>query len=280
MKKLIPLFVSLSFLVGCQPDPIVEEPAENAPQRTQEHLLAATLFVQHSAEYEALCLQAYRLAEMQLRKVMETNPEKPAVILDLDETVLDNSAYSAWQIINDQPYTPETWAKWTNLAVADEVPGSREFLILADSLGVKLFYISNRDSSALDKTIKNMREFSMPQLNEDQFMLKTTTSGKKERRAAVEEMGHSIVLLIGDNLGDFDEKWDQQDDGKRGRISHANRTRFGADFIILPNPIYGTWLGEIYEFSRDWTASELDSIRFEVLVPAPLGSGNQRSSEE
>jgi len=158
--------------------------------------------------------------------------------------------------------------------VAREVPGAGEFLRYADSLGVTIFYISNRDSAALKPTIKNMAELNLPQLKEEQFMLKTTTSGKGERRAKVAEMGYEIVMLIGDNLGDFDERWDKQSNGKRGEIKFADRTRFGVEYIVLPNPIYGTWEGEIYQFKRDWADDELDSLRHSALLPAPIGSGN------
>ncbi len=274
MKFFQLLIVAAIFVSGCEPKPTVVIPEKKTPHRTQEYLLASTLFVQHSAEYKALCYQAFQTAQMRLEQIVANGPEKPAVVLDIDETVLDNSAYSAWQIERNQPYSPETWEKWTNLAVAREVPGAGEFLRYADSLGVTIFYISNRDSAALKPTIKNMAELNLPQLNEEQFLLKTTTSGKGERRAKVAEMGYEIVMLIGDNLGDFDERWDKQDNGKRGGIKFADRTRFGVEYIVLPNPIYGTWEGEIYHFKRDWTDEERDSLRHSALLPAPIGSGN------
>ncbi len=274
MKTILSFLMTATLLVACQPEPVSQFPKNPTPHRTQEYLLASTLFVQHSAEYKALCYQAFHTARMRLEKIMENSPEKPAVVLDIDETILDNSAYSAWQVEKNLPYSPETWEKWTNLAVAREVPGAGEFLRFADSLGVTLFYISNRDSTALKSTIKNMRDHELPQLNEEQFMLKTSSSGKEERRSKVEEMGYEIVMFIGDNLGDFNEKWDKQKNNKRGNISFADRKRFGTDFIVLPNPIYGTWEGAIYEFNRDWTDEERDSLRHDALLPAPIGSGN------
>lgn len=256
-------------LVGCNCVETPQAETQSTP-RTQEYLTASTLFVQQSAEYRALCYQAYTAAEDQLLEILERNPEKPAVVLDLDETVLDNSAYTAWQVINDQPYSTDTWALWTDLGEAPEVPGVGRFLRLADSLGVTLFYISNRDSAALQPTIDNMRKLNHPQLDSSQFYLKTTTSDKTERRKAVEEKGHEIVMLIGDNLGDFHEQWDKKSVEERKSLTEESSEHFGRKYIVLPNPIYGTWEGALFEYNRNFNEAQKDSIRRNWMDPAIL----------
>jgi 5'-nucleotidase (lipoprotein e(P4) family) len=268
MNKFISL-ISILFLFSCTPkttDPIAETPTANS----QEYLVAGTIFTQHAAEYRALCFQAYNLAEMRLLDILKSNPEKPAVVLDLDETVLDNSAFTAWQITSDTPFSEDDWAIWTSMAVAPEVPGVTRFLKLADSLGVTLFYVSNRDSAALHPTIKNMRNLRMPQLGEEHFMLKTTTSGKESRRQAVRDAGYNIVLLVGDNLGDFHHRWDKQQNDVRNHRVDSLKNEFGQNFIVLPNTLYGTWEGAIYNF--DWSLSneKRDSLRKAALEPAQI----------
>lgn len=245
------------------------EPKAPAP-KVQEYLMASTLFVQYSAEYQALCLQAYNVASDRLLKIVASGVEKPAVVLDIDETILDNSAYSAWQVATDNPYSTETWALWTDLAAAPEVPGATAFLNLADSLGVALFYVSNRDTSALEPTIKNMEEMGMPQLTQSQFYLKTNTSGKAERRKAIEDQGYDVVLFVGDNLGDFHEDWDKQSVAERGALVVAAQKEFGDKYIVLPNPIYGTWEGALYDFDRSWSHAQHDSLRRNWLKPAAI----------
>lgn len=277
MKNLLITGIVAVVFAACQPhdNPATgqnQSPQESEDALSQDYLMAATLFVQQAAEYRALCYQAYATATLRLQQLMADSVLNPAVILDIDETVLDNSAYSAWQVMSDKPYSTETWAKWTDLAVAREVPGAGEFLRFADSLGVTLFYVSNRDTSTLDPTIKNMRELDIPQLDREQFMLRTNTSGKEDRRQAVKDLGYNVVMLIGDNLGDFHEKWDKQENNKRGNINTIDRTKFGVEYIVLPNPIYGTWEGEIYQFNREWSDAQRDSLRRDALVPAPLGS--------
>lgn len=244
--------------------------AKSPAPKVQEYLMASTLFVQHSAEYQALCLQAYNVASDRLLKAVSDGAKKPAVVLDIDETILDNSAYSAWQVATDNPYSTETWALWTDLAAAPEVPGATAFLNLADSLGVALFYVSNRDTSALLPTIKNMADLGMPQLTQSQFYLKTTTSGKAERRKAIEEQGYNVVLFVGDNLGDFHESWDKESVAKRAELTVADQQEFGTKYIVLPNPIYGTWEGALYDFDRSWSDAQRDSLRRSWLNPAAI----------
>lgn len=258
------------FLAGCNSSEAPETDRESTALRSQEYLTASTLFVQQSAEYRALCYQAFAAAEFQLVELLKQKPVNPAVVLDLDETVLDNSAYTAWQVVNDQPYSTETWALWTDLAKAPEVPGVGDFLRLADTLGVTLFYISNRDTSALNPTIENMRNLNLPQLIPSQFYLKTTTSDKAERRQAVEDAGHEVVMLIGDNLGDFHEKWDKKSVKERKSLTENDRDQFGKKYIVLPNPIYGTWEGALFDYNRNFNEAQKDSIRRSWLDPAIL----------
>lgn len=263
----------LGMLVACEhPAVEAEEQQSQAPtQNSQEYLMASTLFVQQAAEYRALCYQAYNTAKDRLNERVTTliPDDKPlAVVLDLDETVLDNSAYTAWQIANDTGYSPETWAQWCDLAAAPEVPGAGDFLNFAHEKGVTLFYVSNRDTSALNPTMLNMTELGHPQVEKEHFMLKTNTSDKSERRKEVESLGYDIALFIGDNLGDYHEKYDKIANDKRSTLTDDDRALFGYKYIILPNPLYGTWEGALYDFNRDLTNDERSDLRYKQLMPA------------
>jgi 5'-nucleotidase (lipoprotein e(P4) family) len=269
MKSLsIPLIFLLA-AAACTPSTKLSTSAPVIP--SQVHLLQSTLFVQQAAEYDALCYQAYEVARQRLLNIINSGVEKPAVVLDLDETVLDNSPYTAWQITSNQTFTPETWAKWVDLAEAEAVPGAAAFLHFADSLGAAIFYISNRDENQLDATILNMKKLRLPQSTPSQFLLKQATSDKSSRREAVKSRGHDIVMLIGDNLGDFSEKWDKPatTEDRKSDVS-AQRSAFGNTFIVLPNPVYGTWEGAMQGYRRDYSPSQLDSLRRSALRPAKI----------
>jgi 5'-nucleotidase (lipoprotein e(P4) family) len=238
-----------------------------APEINQQNYLsAATLFVQHSAEYKALCYQAFNGAAYTLRNlVSEGGSANLAVVLDLDETVLDNSPYTGWQISSNAAYSDSTWAIWTNKASAEEVPGAGDFLRMADAMGITLFYVSNRDTSALAATIANMAQLQLPQLEAEHFMLKTSTSDKTDRRSAIEAQGYQIVMYVGDNLGDFSGAFDKQSTARRAELTDSLNTRFGTEYIVLPNPVYGTWEGALYNYDRTLTDAQRDSLRMQAL---------------
>jgi len=264
-RALPPLILLLCSLSACTPQPTDEAANSACDCNTQTHLTAAVLFTQQSGEYKALCYQAFASAKMQLPGAI-AGVDKPAVVLDLDETVLENSPYTAWQIQNDQPFSPETWDDWVNLAEAEEVPGVSDFLRFADSLGVHLMYISNRDTSQLAPTIANMEKLGLPQLNAEHFMLKSITSDKTERREAVEAGGYEIIMLIGDNLGDFRGEYDKPaTNDERNRLAAEHNEHFGRKYIVLPNTLYGTWEGALYDYNRDIGDEERCRLRNAAL---------------
>jgi 5'-nucleotidase (lipoprotein e(P4) family) len=269
MRNVIFLSLATYFLFGCQP--VATEDNDNlTTSNSQEYLVASTLFTQQSAEYRALCYQAYSLAEMRLEQLKDSLPARAAVVLDLDETVLDNSPYTAWQIKSGNPYTKETWAKWVEMAEAEAVPGVKQFLSFADGLGIELYYVSNRDTSGLNATMQNMEKLGLPQVEKNHFFLKTTTSNKNPRRDSIAEMGANVVLYIGDNLGDFKHLFDDQPNQNRKKAIDQLKNEVGTRFIILPNTLYGEWEGAVYNF--DWSLSDQqrDSARKANLVPADV----------
>lgn len=265
-------FLLLVAMLFAACDPIQQDTTIANEKASQEYLEAAVLFVQTAAEYRALCYQAYNAGEARLKAIADTaqSTKQLAVVLDLDETVLDNSPYTAWQIEADLPYSKSTWAKWTDLASADLVPGAKRFLQVADSLGFGIFYISNRDTSALNGTWKNMGIYDLPQIDPDHFYLKTTTSDKTERRNAVRDRGYEIVLFAGDNLGDYDARWDKSPTAERAALTDDARADFGTKFLMLPGPLYGSWLASLYNYDWSLTEAQRDSLRKAALEVAGI----------
>ncbi len=261
---------AVSALPSCTISPAEEKPDSPCICDSQTYLTGAVLFTQESAEYKALCLQAYNAAAARLPE-LSAKSERPAVVLDLDETVLDNSPYSAWQVLNGKPYSPETWVRWVQEASAEEVPGAGGFLHFADSLGLRIFYISNRDTSQLPPTMTNMEKLGLPQLRQENFLLKTETSDKTERRNAVRAEGYDIVMLIGDNLGDHSGRYDKPaTSAERSQSAFEDAEKFGAEYIVLPNTIYGTWEGTLYNYDRSISDAERCRLRREHLAAPEL----------
>ncbi len=269
MKKIfLPILLAI-FLISCHQQQ--EETKSEPEKRAQIHLLGGTLFTQVSAEYRALCYQAFELGKMRLQEELRNNPKNPAVVLDLDETVLDNSPYTAWQVVNDQPFDPKTWDDWVKLAEAPAVPGALDFLNFADSLNVTLFYVSNRDSAQLSPTMRNMAALGIPQIDQAHFLLKTNTGDKEKRRQRIIADGYDILFFVGDNLGDYRSDYDKPATNvQRNQFADSCRSDFGKNFIVLPNTTYGTWEGALYDYDRSLSTSALDSLRFKALQPAKL----------
>jgi 5'-nucleotidase (lipoprotein e(P4) family) len=232
---------------------------------SNESLVMATLYYQRAAEMKALSLQAYNIARLRLdQELAQTQePSKLAIVLDIDETVLDNSPYEAESILKNMNY-PTGWDEWIFKAAAEPLPGVLDFLTYADSKKVQIFYITNRRDKYREATIKNLIEKGFPQINENHLMFRTAESSKETRRLQVLQ-NQQIILLIGDNLGDFDKLFDDQALEKRSALVDSLKTEFGKRFIILPNPMYGDWLQAIYNYDNKLTPEQKQEINYKML---------------
>jgi len=240
------IIIYFSFLLsGCNQQQETREEAS-----VNQHLLAATLFHQKAAEMQALSYQAYNIAKLRLDEKLKETEEvsKLAIVLDIDETVLDNSPYEAKSILENINY-PEGWDDWINLANANALPGAVNFLKYADDHGFQIFYITNRKEKYRKQTIKNLIDKGIPQAVDDHLLLRTDESSKEKRRNVVSE-NHEIFLLLGDNLADFDMVFDKKLLVERFFGVEKLHREFGKKFIILPNAMYGDWMSALYKYDH------------------------------
>lgn len=233
---------------------------------TQEHLMMATLWQQNAGEYRALCYQAYNMAMLKLDYTLSVSryAKPPCVVLDIDETVLDNSPYTAWQIETQNAYSDSTWMLWTAKAMADTVPGALGFTKFARSKGVEVFYLSNRKTAETMPTLKNLQKFGFPFADEKHLLLKTETSNKEARRQQILET-NAIVMLVGDDLNDFAEVFEKQSTLERNQLVDKQQSNWGTNYVIVPNPMYGSWYGALLDYQRGLSPSAEDSIRHAKL---------------
>jgi len=237
MLLILTLFSGLIFTSCFKKEEVVNE--EN-----QDHMILSVLWFQRSSEMRALFIQGYNIAsERVINAVRQPGTGRPmAVVTDLDEAMLDNSPYQGWQLESGEPFTDETWKGWTDMEEAKPLPGALEFTRLADSLNVEVFYVSNRTvADAFESTISNLKSAGFPYADEDHVFLKDSTSSKVDRRNRILET-HDIILLIGDNLGDFDELFEDRSHNAGFGNVDSLAAFFGRKYIVLPNPMYGSWL--------------------------------------
>lgn len=244
MKKLIyPVFLALVLPLGLI--------AQTSPELiAQKDYTAAVAWQQHSGEYRALSFQAYNFARLSLdHHLKETVAGKGnCVVVDIDETLLDNSPFSAMQVQKGVAWNPKDWSAWTALAAADTVPGALGFLKYAASKQVETFYVSNRTQQDQQATLKNLQRLGFPYADEQHLMLSAGSSDKEARRQKVLEQ-HNILLLCGDNLSDFSNVFYREGKNTREEVDAA-KAEFGTRFIVLPNPMYGDWEKILYKGSK------------------------------
>lgn len=229
-----------------------------SPVPATHEMLNATLWQQSSAEYEGIALQLYQLARINLDQAL-ADPQwnampnvpggsadlPPAIILDLDETVLDNTAYEVRIIKRLGQFTPETFAAWCEEASSNVVPGVSGFLRHAVARGVAVFYYSARQESLRECTTRTLSVLQLPLANASRLLLNDGRS-KADYRSLVAR-DYRILLLVGDNLEDFV-------DGSRGTpkarrdLVTAHGHHWGREWILFPNPIYGHWESSFYGF--------------------------------
>ncbi|MBA4122097.1 MAG: 5'-nucleotidase, lipoprotein e(P4) family [Acidobacteria bacterium] len=224
-----------------------------------EYQVGAILFMQKAAEFRALCYQAFNLAQMNLdadfdRKNVKKLPKAErkmtrAVVVDIDETVLDNSPHQADLIKKRLPFTPTIWTDWVNRRMAKPIPGAVEFLKYASSKGVRVFYVSNRNESEKQGTIDNLKAVGFPDVSGETVLVRTSESGKEARRQIISAK-YRIVLLMGDNLNDLSNVFERKSVDDRFAEVDKTREMFGRKFIVLPNAMYGDWESAIYEYRR------------------------------
>ena len=237
----------------------------------QEQSMLSVLYVQTATEFAANNIQTYANAKDALLKGLEDSSwtaaleqvdnfedKSPAIILDVDETVLDNSNFQARTILSGLSY-PNGWAKWVNESNAGAVEGVYDFLHFADKKGVKIYYLTNRLESFREATKKNILKLGLP-FEEDAVLLMRSEENlrdKTDRRKKIANENR-IVLIIGDQLTDFiSTKEAYVFHTKRKKLAKKYSDLWGTKWFLITNPTYGRWELSIYE---NYPSSEEEAI--------------------
>lgn len=268
-------FVTVS--TAQQPTPAPQVRVDN------EYQAGATLWMQKAAEYRALAYQAFNLARWQLeadldkknvKKLPKELRKKPrAIVVDVDETVLDNSPAQAHGIRNRIGFDLPGWYAWGEMRKAKAIPGAVEFLNYAVSKGVKVFYVSNRDRDPqLLPTIDNLKKAGFNDVSTDNVLLRikddkgNNISTKTPRREFISQK-YRIVMLMGDNLDDFSDVFERKSVVNRFTETDKVKNEWGKRWIVLPNAMYGTWENAIYEYGRLSDAQKIEKRAAALELP-------------
>jgi acid phosphatase len=257
----------------------VEAPAKpvNTTLPAGDDNLNAVLWMQRSEEYKALTEQTYRAAADKLDAALKEKhwdalvPEergnvatglKPAVVMDVDETVLDNSPYQARLIRNGKEYDEVSWDAWVAEKKAKAIPGVVDFARAATAKGITVLYISNRAVHLKEATLANLKAVGMPVADDSVFLglgivVKDCEQNGSEKncRRRLAGQQYRVLMQFGDQLGDFVQVVANTPDG-RGALLQQYHDWFGERWWMLPNPSYGGWEPAVFnnDYSQPWQA--------------------------
>ena len=252
-KSVSAIFIAAVFFVSCASASGTAEKGKQAAAKNEadEVLLAeqgmlAYNWMQQSGEYRALAYQAFNAAKAAFDAAVPADGMKKAVVVDLDETMIDNSAEGAIRLLEHKEFDPSFWTRWCEAEQALAIPGAVEFANYVNSHGGKMFYVSNRIvGPEYQPTINNLKALGFTGVDSTSVLLKDKVSQKTARFEQVEKAGYEIVVFIGDNLDDFrftGETYRKLNDVRRSVVDKY-KSDFGVKYIVLPNPLYGNWEG-------------------------------------
>ncbi|HKO56218.1 MAG TPA: HAD family acid phosphatase [Thermoanaerobaculia bacterium] len=239
MRKLLPL----ALLVFALPLAAADDPCAGAYAS-----LNATLWQQTSAEYDAITRQVYASARRNLEAMLAPGfPDPlgrpPAIILDADETVIDNSTFQAGLMKKRTVYSQDAWRNYALNGFARPIPAALDFLKWAASKDVNIFYVTNRAAEEKPRLLGTLVHYGYPMADAKHVLVKGEkpewTSDKSSRRAFV-AADYQLLMLFGDDLNDF-----VATSGKtvadRRKLVADNAGKLGTTWYLLPNPSYGSW---------------------------------------
>lgn len=193
-----------------------------------------------SAEYYALCMQAYNMAKLKIDKALITSSKEPlAIIADIDETVLNNLPYNEMLIETGESFSQKTWSEWVNNQEATPIPGALDFFNYVEDQDIEIIYLSNRRVENYEPTKANLISAGFPFDDQTIMLLRDKDGNKESRRKQLS--GYNVVLLLGDNLSDFNERFYKKSNESRIEGVNSLQQMFADQYILFPNLIYGTW---------------------------------------
>ena len=250
-------------------DVAAQEALKQKQQYQAETETMGLLWMRTSAEYRALAYQGYNVA-MNAVKMAVTDPShqrKPlAIVLDADETVVDNTKLMGESIVNgngrfDAPW----WRQAVYQGKSQAMPGAVEFLNEVHKQGVEIFYVSNRYAPVnLDVTIQNFKELGFPSIDKDHVLLFEKDSDKQPRFDMIAKK-YYVVVYMGDNAGDFPIGTKGKTLAERNGIIDAHKEDFGTTFVVFPNPAYGSWVSALAKGYQNLSPEEQKQVNNQYL---------------
>lgn len=282
MKRFVTLLLSAAVATSISCAHVSGDTAgKDCAQHFGEEELQGVLWVQNAVEYRAITVGTYAAARRMLDTALvdqswsampETTPvsnagRRPAVILDLDETSLDNSAYEAQLLASRTTHTEEKFNAFIRSGEVAAIPGALDFLNYAHSKGVRIFYITNQDVKIEDATRATLARLGYPVDSDEDVVLTVNdrpewaASDKAPRRDYVASR-YRVLLLLGDDFNDFVTAKSTE---QREQLFATYASYFGTKWFMIPNPMYGSWDRALLNGSPAATIEERFASKMRLL---------------
>lgn len=254
------LLVVLALGTGCSASTTANRAGAAASEK-------AILWTMRSAEYRAATMGIFTAAAAALPALLADEAwtaaleqdsaiargKPPAIVVDIDETMLSNSRYQ-WELAaSGAPFDEQSWDAWIQRRDAGAVPGAVEFVRRVSALNATVFYVSNRTCRPrgageacpqAEDTLENLAAAGFPKPRAEQLLLESMrpdwSEDKSSRRSHL-SANYRIVELVGDDLGDFIPSARTATEARRNQLMAEYRSRWGNGWFLLPNPMYGSW---------------------------------------
>lgn len=247
MKKAI-----VGFIVGAVIALTVTRYFPAAKSITQKEInrgmTTALLWMETSAEYRALCYQAYNTALKRIITAAEnisSADKRLAIVMDIDETVLHTVEYEVEFLdLDENPSDAVNLDEYhrTGKPQPKAMPGAYEFLKAVDALSVDIFYLTNIPEEFRSQLVRNLNAINFPQVDNLHVVLMEDSNNKDPRLNRIAEK-YNVILYLGDNVNDFPMNVYGKDMTGRNTVTDTNQALFGTQYIVFPNPVYGSWRG-------------------------------------
>jgi acid phosphatase len=241
--------------VGVFPSPCPSPTPAPTPRPPDASGSLEVKYVRDSAEYATLTRMVYSLAAQAVERAAAEHEQEHdgrllAVVLDIDETALDNSVYQLERAAYRLPFSGASWEAWVRRRAAGAVPGAVEFVRAARARGARVAWISNRDDgpASFEATRANLHAWGLWS-DGDRLCLQhgDEDRSKAQRRGELRAGGGGrcsfgaparVAAYVGDQLGDFPR------DDEPGAEA-LRESDFGCRYFLLPDPMYGGWTNAV-----------------------------------
>jgi 5'-nucleotidase (lipoprotein e(P4) family) len=192
--------------------------------------------------------------------------DKPfAAVFDADETLIWNLGPMRHFAEKGTGFDLKVWDQWekTGAGKAIAMPGTVEMVNRLRAAGIAVIANTNRTAANAKGSEDTLRAAGLGEFRhgETLFLLGDDPGGSsKDPRRATIASKYCVIILGGDQLGDFSQQFNVKDLPAPQRMALATSTAANAlwdkGWFLFPNPVYGPWeklgWGDAFPSDKQW----------------------------